>query len=174
MFYNCFTLKFYGRSCGWRYLWGEKVTWHLCCRENIYTRNMFLPSPSPIFQSRVSFWHHRWLHNQFLPFFSLVYCPRGVGELQACPLRDVVFPPLCIVFFPISLCLAWWFWSDLMNGRHVHTTLVCVSLLWSGGLRVIRLPAGSWHGLSPWYHGLRMRCVHVSCVKYVKNKINEP
>ena len=35
---------------------------------------------------------------------------------------------LCLVFFPLSLCLARWFWPDLMNGRHVHTTSVCVSL----------------------------------------------
>ena len=54
---------------------------------------------------------------------------------------------VCLVFFPLSLCLARWFWPDLMNGRHVHTTAVCVSLRWSGGLRVVRLPAGSWHRL---------------------------
>ena len=35
----------------------------------------------------------------------------------------------------------------VLNGRHDHTTAVCVSLQWSGGLRVVRLPAGSWHGL---------------------------
>ena len=54
---------------------------------------------------------------------------------------------VCLVFFPLSLCLARWFWPDLMNGRHDHTAGVCVSLWWSGGLRVVRLPAGSWHGL---------------------------
>ena len=54
---------------------------------------------------------------------------------------------VCFVFFPLSLCLARWFWPDLMNGRHDHTTAVCVSLRWLGGLRVVRLPAGSWHGL---------------------------
>ena len=48
---------------------------------------------------------------------------------------------------------------DLMNERHDHTTTVCVSLRWSGGLRVVRLPAGSWHGLPRWWHGLCMRCV---------------
>ena len=42
------------------------------------------------------------------------------------------------------------FWPDLMNGRHGHTTAVCVSLQWPGGLRVVRLPAGSWHGLPRW------------------------
>ena len=39
---------------------------------------------------------------------------------------------VCLVFFPLSLCLARWIWPDLMNGKHVHTTTVCVSLRWSG------------------------------------------
>ena len=56
----------------------------------------------------------------------------------------------CPVFFPPFLCLARLFWPDLMNGRHVHATFVCISLRWSGGLRVVRLPAGSWHGLPRW------------------------
>ena len=43
---------------------------------------------------------------------------------------------VCLVFLPLSLCLARWFWPDLMNGRHDHTTAVCVSLRWSGSLRV--------------------------------------
>ena len=38
-------------------------------------------------------------------------------------------------------CLAIWFLPDLINGRHDHTTAVCVSLRWSGGPRVVRLPA---------------------------------
>ena len=33
-------------------------------------------------------------------------------------------PSLCLVFFPLLLCLARWFWQDLMNGRHDHTTAV--------------------------------------------------
>ena len=37
-----------------------------------------------------------------------------------------------------------------MKGRHDHTTAVWISLRWSGGLRVVRLPAGSWHGLPRW------------------------
>ena len=53
---------------------------------------------------------------------------------------------VCFVF-PLSLCLARWFWPDLMNRRHDHTTAVCVSFWWSGGLRVVQLPAGCWHGL---------------------------
>ena len=65
---------------------------------------------------------------------------------------------VCLVFFPPSLCLARWFRPDLMNRRHVRTTAVCASL-WSGGLCVVRLPAGSWHGLLHWWHGLCMSCV---------------
>ena len=34
---------------------------------------------------------------------------------------------ICLVFFPLSLCLARWFRPDLTNGRHDHTTAVCVS-----------------------------------------------
>ena len=68
------------------------------------------------------------------------------------------FSSVRLVFFPLSLCLARWFWPDLMNGRHDHTTAVCVSLQ-SLGLRLVQLPAGSWHGLPCWYLGLCMRCV---------------
>ena len=38
---------------------------------------------------------------------------------------------VCLVFFPLSLCLARWFWPNLINGRHDHTTAVCISLRWS-------------------------------------------
>ena len=61
---------------------------------------------------------------------------------------------------PLSLCLAKW--VSLMEGRHAHTTVVCVSLRWTDGHRVVRLPAGSWHGLPHWCHGLCMKCV-LSC-----------
>ena len=41
--------------------------------------------------------HHRWFHNQFPPFFfSVLHCPLGLSELQACPFPDVVFPPLLL------------------------------------------------------------------------------
>ena len=55
-----------------------------------------------------------------------------------------------LVFFPLSLCLSRWFWPDLMNGKHDHTTAVCVFLRSSGDLHVVQLPAGSWHGLPRW------------------------
>ena len=57
---------------------------------------------------------------------------------------------LCLVFFPLSLCLIRRFWPDLMNGRHDHITALCISLRRSEGLHVVRLPAGSWHGLPHW------------------------
>ena len=58
---------------------------------------------------------------------------------------------LCLpCLLPPLKCLARWFWPDLMNGRHDHTSTVCVSLRSSGGLRVDRLPAGSWHGFPRW------------------------
>ena len=51
------------------------------------------------------------------------------------------------------------FWPDLMNGRHDHTTAVCISLRWSGDLRVVQMPAGSRHGLPRREHCRCMRCV---------------
>ena len=38
--------------------------------------------------------------------------------------------------------MAKWFWPDVINWRRDHTTAVCVTLRWSGGLGVVRLPAG--------------------------------
>ena len=40
---------------------------------------------------------------------------------------------VCLVFFPLSLCLARWFYPDLMNGKHDHTTADCVSKIISAG-----------------------------------------
>ena len=64
---------------------------------------------------------------------------RPVHSLMCLPTTS----SLCLVFFPLSLCLARWLWPDLMNGRHDHTTAVCISLWLSGGLP----------------HGLCMRCI---------------
>ena len=70
---------------------------------------------------------------------------KPVHSLMSIPTSSSV----CLVFFPLSLGLARWFWPDLMNGKHDHTIAVCVSLRWSG-LRVVQLPAGSWRGLPHW------------------------
>ena len=53
-----------------------------------------------------------------------------------------LLPPFTV---PYKMVLA-----DLMNGKHDHTTAVCVSLRSSGSLRVVQSPAGSWHGLPRW------------------------
>ena len=50
-----------------------------------------------------------------------------------------------------ELCLARWFWPVLMNGKHDHTTAVCVLLRSSGNLHVVQLHAGSWQRLPRWY-----------------------
>ena len=90
------------------------------------------------------------------PVFSIFPCsPLPFGT---CQIPGLSIPRCCLptssfvrlVFFPLSLCLARWFWPDLMNGKLDHTTAVCVSLRSPGGLRVAQLPAGSWHWLPGW------------------------
>ena len=40
------------------------------------------------------------IHNQLPPFFSVLHCPLGLGELQACP-----FPDVSSYLFRCLLCL---------------------------------------------------------------------
>ena len=64
------------------------------------------------------------------PVFSTFPCPPllsgtcrtpGLSSPWCClPTSSSV----CIVFFLLSLCLARWFWPDLKNGKHDHTTAV--------------------------------------------------
>ena len=90
------------------------------------------------------------------PVLSIFHCsplPSGTWRTPGLSIPWCCLPTsssVCLVFFPLSLCLARWFWPDLMNGKHDHITAVCVSLRSSGGLRVVQLPAGSWHGLPRW------------------------
>ena len=61
---------------------------------------------------------------------------------------------LCLpCLLPLSLCLARWFWPDLMNGKHDHTTAVCVFLRSSGDLL--------W-GKTVWQTILLITCFHAS------------
>ena len=53
-------------------------------------------SSSSISLPRGSLGHHKWFHNHFPPFLSVLHCPLGLGELQACPFPDVVSPPLLL------------------------------------------------------------------------------
>ena len=80
--------------------------------------------------------------------------------------------PSCLQ--PLPLCLARWFWPDLMKGKHNHATAVSVFLRSSGDLHVVQLPAGSWlYQLSvqqksfskgvPAYHPITQSSVSQSC-----------
>ena len=108
------------------------------------------------------------------PVFSIFPCsplPSGTCRTQGLSISWCCLPTsssVCLVFFPFSLCLARWFWPDLMNGRHDHTTAVCVSLRSSGGLRVVQLPAGSWHGLPCWQHGYCIKDTTTSLITEVR------
>ena len=132
--------------------WGRQF--ELWCKANIFKKGIdrVLPSPSSIPKPRGSFGHHRWFHNQFSSLFSVFHSPLGLGDsrhVHSFMLSSYVFSCLpCLL--PLSLCLARRFWPDLMNGRHVHITSVCVSLQWSGGLLVVRLPAWSLHRVPRW------------------------
>ena len=76
------------------------------------------------------------------PVFSIFPCsplPSGTWRTPGLSIPRCCLPTssfVRLVFFPISLCLARWFWPDLMNGRHDHTTAVCVSLRPSGDLQL--------------------------------------
>ena len=90
--------------------------------------------------------------NSFL-HFSCSPLPSGTCRTPGLSISTCCLPTssfVRLVFFPLSPCLARWFWPDLMNGKHDHTTAVCVSLRSSGDLHVVQLPAGSWHGLPRW------------------------
>ena len=81
-----------------------------------------------------------------------LHCRLGRGELQACP--------ACLVFFPLSLCIARLFWQDLMKrDTFPYHFSLHFFLHWSGDLHVVWLPAGSWHRLSHWQCGLCVKCV---------------
>ena len=72
-----------------------------------------------------------------LPNSGLVHSRMSSSHLFLC--LPCLLPPFTV---PCNMV-----WPDLVNGRHDHTTAVCFSLRRSVGLRVVRLPAGSWHGL---------------------------
>ena len=77
------------------------------------------------------------------PVFSIFLCsplPTGTWWTPGLSIPWCCFPTsssVCLFFFPLSLYLGRWFWPDLMKGRYVHTTAVCVSLRWSGGVCVV-------------------------------------
>ena len=90
---------------------------------------VMMTSPSPIPQPHGSLGHHRWLHDPFLPFFSVPHCPLGLSKLQACPLPDAVFPPLFLS------ALSSPFHCALQDGLEVAWT--CLPFIRSGWQDVI-------------------------------------
>ena len=71
--------------------------------------------------------------------FPLLHCPLGLRELQACPFPYVVFPPLSLSALsssPFYCALQDGFGQSWWTGD--MSIAVCVSLQWSGGLRVVR------------------------------------
>ena len=76
--------------------------------------------------------HHLSLHREApqmisQPVSTIFPCsllPSGTWRTQHLSIPWCCLPTsssVCFVFFPLSLCLARWFWPDLMNGRHDHT-----------------------------------------------------
>ena len=83
----------------------------------------------------------------FSLFSTAIWDLANSRPLHSLMLSSNLFFSVCLVFFPLSPCLARWFWPDLMERRHIRTTSVCVFLRSSGDLLVVQLPAGSWHRL---------------------------
>ena len=97
-------------------------------------------------------WAKQMILQPVFSIFPVLHRPLGLAEIKACPFPGVVFPPLPLSALSSSAfhCALQDGFVDLMNGRQDHTTAVYVSLRWAGGLRVVQLPAGSWHGLPRW------------------------
>ena len=84
--------------CGWLG-WKQQLTYKYYMVDSVRWWTSFMcvfssSSSSSIPLPRGSLVHHRWFHNQFPPFFPLFHCCLGLGEPQACPFPDVVFPSL--------------------------------------------------------------------------------
>ena len=67
------------------------------------------------------------------PVSSIFPCsplPSGTCRTPGLSIPWCCFPTsfsVCLVFFPLSMCLARWFWPDFINSRHlyVHQQLIC-------------------------------------------------
>ena len=55
-------------------------------------------------------------------FFTALWDLANCRPVHSLMLSSHTSCSVCLVFFPLSLCLARWFWPDLMNGSHDHTT----------------------------------------------------
>ena len=88
----------------------------------------------PVKYSYVHHHHHlslnregRWGTTDYFAMSSIFPCsplPSGTRRTQGLSISWCCLPTsssVCLIFFPLSLCLAWRFWPDPMNGRHDHT-----------------------------------------------------
>ena len=119
---------------------------------------------SSIPQLRGSLGHHRWFCNQFSPFSpftTALWDLPNSGPVHSLMLSSHLLLCLLVLLHPSS-SPARRPRPHPTNGRHDHTTAVCVSLQSSEGPRVVQLPAESRHEPPCWQHGRCMRCV-VSC-----------
>ena len=95
--------------------------------------------------------HHRSLQNQFPPFPLLSTALWDLANhrpVQSQMLSSHLF--LCLPCLPpLSLCLARWFWLNLMNGRHDHT-ISCSLRLFTLIRRSLCGPIACWHRLPRW------------------------
>ena len=63
---------------------------------------------------------------QFSLFSTILRDLVNSRPVHSLMLSSHFFFSVCHVLFPLSLCLARWFWPDLMISRNFHTTSVCV------------------------------------------------
>ena len=156
-------LQIFAPKTGWRTTLFSQMLWQYChpiSSESLSFTKVHIPSA----ELHSTTHHHLSLTTRVIgapqmilqPIFSVFPCspqPSGACWTPGLSIPWCCLPTsssICLAFFPLSLCLARWFWPDLMNRKHDHTTAVCVSLRWSGGLHVVQLSAGSWHGLPCW------------------------
>ena len=104
--------------------------------------------------------HHRWFHTSF-PHFSL-FSTALWDFANSRPVHSLMLSSHLLFCLPSSsysdCALQDGFGQTWWTGD-VNTTAVCISLEWPAELRVVPSPAGSWHRLPRWKHGLCIRCV---------------
>ena len=103
----------------------KKWDFNFCIRSSPLISHLSYPSTARVVGA---------LHTISKPVASIFPCsplPSGTWRTPGLSITWCCLPTsssVCLVFFPLSLCLARWFWPDLMDGRHDHTTAACVSL----------------------------------------------
>ena len=82
------------QSCSLHLWLATPLVWRKCSR---YWSGQLFNSVGMLLASPCSHHHHHQSLNREDPFFPVLHCPLGLGELQACPFPNVVFLhlPLC-------------------------------------------------------------------------------